>query len=326
MEMLRRGYDFHLHYANFGIRKLLIRFPHGLPEPQSHEPYLVKRSLEFLNDKEGSGCCLSIEPAYEAGDLAELWDINSLFERLIPLRAEILEGDLRPLYLAHLAVALDYNHDPKETCEAPVPAALGSLSDAQSALAELYGLSDALIAAAACESPSVSIGGQSNPDYEEWVRNQSESNKNTWLTAMLTDPAPTVRAKVLAKYRSDVTLPTWPTACPNRLLSQLQSAATEIAQNAQQKAVAKANRQRASRLKKMAADPKATLQETERLATQRTTAAYRQIGELLVELREALAENDQSDLAEKQAQKLKANNPTLTRLSSELRRHGFIPK
>lgn len=33
MEMLRRGYDLHLHYANFGTRKLLIRLPNGLPDP-----------------------------------------------------------------------------------------------------------------------------------------------------------------------------------------------------------------------------------------------------------------------------------------------------
>src|SRR5436309_8765242 len=30
LTMLRRGYDIHLHYANFGIRKLLIRLPHNL--------------------------------------------------------------------------------------------------------------------------------------------------------------------------------------------------------------------------------------------------------------------------------------------------------
>lgn len=30
-EMLRRGYDMHVHYANFGIRRLLIRLPGGLP-------------------------------------------------------------------------------------------------------------------------------------------------------------------------------------------------------------------------------------------------------------------------------------------------------
>ncbi len=62
---------------------------------------------------------------------------------------EILNGDLRPLYLFHLALAGDDNHDPEEMYEAPVPAGLDNLSSAQLALAELYGLSDALIAAAA---------------------------------------------------------------------------------------------------------------------------------------------------------------------------------
>ena len=40
LEMLRRGYDVHLHYANFGIRKLLIRLPHGFPDPAAADPYL----------------------------------------------------------------------------------------------------------------------------------------------------------------------------------------------------------------------------------------------------------------------------------------------
>lgn len=31
VEMLRRGYDVHLHFANFGVRKLMIRLPAGPP-------------------------------------------------------------------------------------------------------------------------------------------------------------------------------------------------------------------------------------------------------------------------------------------------------
>ncbi|MBW3597483.1 MAG: hypothetical protein KY475_09445 [Planctomycetes bacterium] len=38
LEMLRRGYDVHLHYANFGARKLMIRLPHGLPDPEAASP------------------------------------------------------------------------------------------------------------------------------------------------------------------------------------------------------------------------------------------------------------------------------------------------
>src|SRR5262249_13350780 len=68
-EMLRRGYDVHLHYANFGIRKLLIRCPHGLPDPRAVKPYLVGDSLQLIKDKKGPGGILAIEPFYEAGEL-----------------------------------------------------------------------------------------------------------------------------------------------------------------------------------------------------------------------------------------------------------------
>ena len=76
----------------------------------------------------------------------------------------------------------------------------------------------------------------------------------------------------------------------------------------------------------MAAVPAPTLRETERLVDERTTDAYRRVGQLLVDLREALSESGQSALAETQAQKLKAENPTLRMLISELRRQGFVPK
>jgi hypothetical protein len=141
-EMLRRGYDIHLHYANFGIRKLLIRLPHGLPDAGAMKPYLAKDTLRFLTDKRGTGGILAIEPCHEPGDLDELWDVGEYLDRLVPLRAEILDGDLRPLYLAHLALACDGAHDPEETRETPVPGGLGTLSDAQHALAELYDLGD----------------------------------------------------------------------------------------------------------------------------------------------------------------------------------------
>jgi len=326
LEMLRRGYDLHLHYANFGVRKLLIRLSQGLPDPTSFQPYTVKDSLEFLKDKQGPGGCLSIEPYYEPGDLEELWEFDTLLDRLVPLRAEILDGDLRPLFLAHLAVIRDCNHGPDEMVEAPVPAGLGDLSKAQCALAELYGLSEALIAAAAQESPPVPGGSNPKPDYEEWIRRQPETSKNTWLAAWMTDSNSPVRVELLANYRNEFSLPKWPTSKSNRTITQLETAATEIAQKTRQRAAAKATRQREKRLTRMAADPTATLRETERLVAQRTTDAYRQIAELLAELREALAESGQSDLAEKQAQKLKANNSKLTRLTSELRRQGFVPK
>ncbi len=114
VEMLRRGYDFHLHYANFGIRTIMIRLPGGLPDARTAELYFEKDALFFIKDKRGPGGILSIQPCYEPGDLYELWDVNAFLERLLPVRGEILDGDLRPLYLARLGVGRDMNHDPDE--------------------------------------------------------------------------------------------------------------------------------------------------------------------------------------------------------------------
>jgi len=88
-------------YANFGIRRLLIRLPHGFPDSNAAKPYVEAASLHFVPDKQGRGGSLSIDPYHEASDLEDIWDLDPLIDRLIPLRAEILDGDLRPLYLAH---------------------------------------------------------------------------------------------------------------------------------------------------------------------------------------------------------------------------------
>jgi hypothetical protein len=212
LEMLRRGYDLYLHYANFGIRKLLIRLPHGLPDFKATEPYLGEDSLQFIPDKRGPGGILSIDPYHEPGDLEELWEFDDLLHRLVPLRAEILDGDLRPLYLAHLAIACDGNHDPEETKEAPVPAGLEKLSDAQRALAELYGLGDALIAAAAQGGPPPAAPSDPRTQYAAWLQGLPEATKDQWLLQWMSDPHSLVRREILAEFRKSRGAPLWPSA------------------------------------------------------------------------------------------------------------------
>ena len=148
-EMMRRGYDLHLHYANFGVRTLLIRLPNGLPNAKAMKPYFADKALGFRKDKKGPGGTLIISPYLEPDALDELWDIEEMVHRLVPLRAEIMAGDLRPLYLAHLAVISDDDHDPDEAVETPVPAGLKKPTDAQYALAEFFGIGRTMIAAAA---------------------------------------------------------------------------------------------------------------------------------------------------------------------------------
>ena len=326
LTMLRRGYDIHLHYANFGIRKLLIRLPHNLPDTPGASPYFAKDGLQFLKDKQGQGGILSISPYHEPGDQDELWNVNEILDRLVPLRAEILEGDLRPLYLAHLAMMSDGEHDPEETTEGPVPAGLGNLTAAQRALAELFGLSDALIAAAAEGNPEQPVQEDPGKLYAGWLQSLPQATKDAWLLEWLADAHSSARSDMLAEFRKSRPMAAWPTVQRDRTIAELETAAEDIHKNAVRKAAEKAAQQRAKRLADMAADPAPTLRETERLVKLRSRESYVAIATLLKELREALAGTKQAGLAEQQAQKLKKENPTLNLLTAELRRAGFVAK
>jgi hypothetical protein len=326
MEMLHRGYDVHLHYANFGIRSLYFRLPQGLPDIKAAEPYLDGESLRFLKDRNGSGGTLAIEPRHEPGDLEELWDFDRVLDRLAPLRSEILEGDLRPLYMAHLAVSCDGEHDPEETIEAPVPAGLDQLTKAQQALAKFYEISDALIATAAQEFAPLPSKLDMRAEYADWIGRQSEATKNAWLTELISGSKSKLRTEILAKFGKDRPRQTWPTIQLDRTIADLQAAAKEIRRGLKKKAAADAARKRAGKLANMVADPAPYFQKTEQLVAQRTTDAYRKVGQLLADLREALAGTGQSELAEQQAQKLKQMNPTLRHLTAALRHQGFVPK
>lgn len=325
-EMLRRGYDFHFHYANFGYRTLMFRLPNGLPDSKAAKPYLKTGSLHFVKDKAGPGGILAIAPSYESGQLDEIWDFDDWVERLLPLRAEIQTGDLRPFYLAHLAISMDMNHDPDEERDAPVPAGLNTLTKAQGAFAELYELSDALIAAAASNNPPMPEQPDSAEPYAAWLASQSAATKDAWLSQLMEDPHTGLRAEILAAYQTARTTPAWSTVLIDRTVGDIRTASEAIQQQMDRKRKENAARARVKKLADMVADPAETIRETDELVRHRSGQSYEKIAMLLSDLRSALSLTSQSHLASQQAWKLKEQNPTLKLLISALKRKGFLEK
>lgn len=325
-EMLRRGYDLHLHYANFGTRTLMIRLPNGLPDKKAAAPYLTANGVQFVKDKQGAGGILSISPFHEPDDLDEIWEVDELLEELLPLRAEILNGDLRPLYLAHLAMACDQNHPRDKTKEAPVPAGLEKLTPAQTALAELYEIGDYLIAAAAQQSPPLPSVNEPRTDYAGWLEGQPTQKKDEWLAQLMADPNSSVRKEILAKFRQSTEVSVWPTVPASRTIAELLATEADLFKKAKQKKDKAAELARARKRAAMVADPAPTLLETERLAAIGGTDSFNQAATLLAELREAIRGTTHDGLAEQQAAKLRDKHPTMNRLIAALRRQGFLPK
>lgn len=86
-------------------------------------------------------------------------------KQLVPLRDELLHGDLRPLYLGWLSSLHELEDD---ALEPPIPKGLGELSTAQAALAEFLEINVDVIQAAATASPALS-DERSNEDQQAWL-------------------------------------------------------------------------------------------------------------------------------------------------------------
>jgi len=320
-EMLRQGYDLHLHYANFGIRKLMIRLPAGLPcDRRTFQAFLPEYGVSWHADSNGKGGILEIQPDADAGTYDEvLYELDELLPRIAPVREGLMDGDLRLLYLTWLAC-----NDDEEQLEPPVPAGLSELTPALEAVAELYEVSDDLIAAAAERSPALpkSAGGQ---DWVTgWVAKRSKEELRDLVARLLGDSAAAVRAETRSRIRDESGGQAWLMAAPTRTVAELSTAASGIGERRERKAQQAAEAARRRRLADIAADPRTLISNVEKLVQSRSTANYERAAKELVDLQEALGPQKGPARARSVAENLRRKNPKLNRLVGALRKHGLL--
>ena len=221
-EMLRRGFDIHLHYANFGVRRLMIRLPNGLPcDRRMFNKFQVDDCMEWIADKKGKGGILDVYPEADAGTYEEdIFDVDTLLHKFVPIRNLLINGDLRPLYIAWLAC----NYD-EESLEPPVPAGLGKLPRELKALAKFYELDNKFLAAAAKRSPPLSKASDVGDTLKVWIAKQSPKDLRTLVGKFLMNEEGGTRAKTLSRIREQIGAVTWPTAEPTRTWGQLRNSA-----------------------------------------------------------------------------------------------------
>ena len=244
---------------------------------------------------------------------------------MIPLRNEILSGDLRPLYLARLGVWLDQNHDDTDL-EAPVPTGLDDLTDAQSALAEFLGVSENLVMAAALESPPMLKRENTDNPQLDWLKGLPQNVKDEWIAKWMLNPDTDVRGQILDDYRKVQDISVWPTVPGTRTIETLNAVAEEITREVARKASANALKAKAMRLAKMVKDPAKVIAETEKLVALRNSEAYSQAAKLLAELREALSGTKDGNLAIDQVHKLRKDYPKLHGLTAAFKEKKLLPR
>ena len=197
IEVLHKYFDAFLYWANWGSPQLAFRFPRGILPANLLEDYDLEDFVTFTRHSDYD--ILDIQfGEMQAPDQWTDYELGSL----IPIRDELMEGDLRSLYIVWLAgqsAMAGYGDDEEEEWDdeeededgeaedyeiavPPVPPAFDKLTSAQQALAELFQVDEELLAAVARHSKgSVST---TKDDFAAWVRLLSPERQNDYLVRL----------------------------------------------------------------------------------------------------------------------------------------------
>jgi hypothetical protein len=199
LDVLAEYFDAFLYVANWGTHRLAFRFPAALIDVDAFQDYCEDEFVTLQVRGEYALLDMNIH-LEEGGDWEEG---EGWLEDLVSLRADLLAGDLRCLYLAWLA-GVQYS-DPEQRgdeVEPPVPPGLGQLTPTLKKFAEFIWLDEDLLASAAEGSGAgAAKAGPSREELAAWIARQPEARKNEWLLAVTEDEAPAARMEMLREFR-----------------------------------------------------------------------------------------------------------------------------
>lgn len=259
IELMKKYFDAHLYVANWGTRRMMLRIPRELIDVDAAREYCndetlfvhVHRDRVILTfESEDEGC--------EDWDSGEGW-----LPSLLPLRTDLMQGDLRSLYLGWLAGAFEEDDEP----EAPVPPGLSQLSGPIESLAGFMRIDPDLLETAAKGDGGSPPAGPSPEDVARWVKRLPASEKNGLLSQLLLGEPPASHAlgSLRQRFRKD-----WneanrsasgPPSGPRRTVAQLFQARDALAEERRRREAKRKAKEQAKREKKAVAERKRYLQQ-----------------------------------------------------------------
>ena len=174
--VLDRCFDVMVYFASYGVRTVMLRFPKGLVNERSLQPYTIDYYIETSTTETSMILKLhSISEDYYGW----IEDDESWIDEVCEIRNEILQGDLRSLYLAWLKAGLSEDAPrADELMEPPIPPNLKELSPALKGFTSFFMIDEDMMAVAAESSPSKRAKKEPIAD---WIAQLSESDRNAYL-------------------------------------------------------------------------------------------------------------------------------------------------
>jgi hypothetical protein len=293
IKVLHEFFDGFLYWANWGSPELAFRFPHGVLPADLLDGYDLDDFVAFTQYRDYD--ILDIHfGEMEAPDEWTEYELGSL----MPIRDELMEGDLRALYIVWLASQRmsegydeeedDYDEEEdEEIISAPaVPPALAALTAAQQALAELLQVPDELLVAAARHSNAAMAS--TDDDFAAWIELLPLERRNDYLLRLAHNEPGLSRFLVreLRELSQDKTTAKPPTA-EHVTYATLLAESKAIKAQLEREKREQEQRARQRHLQEIHDHQDDYWHQVEQAVTRSTGTGYDEATRLLIELREA---------------------------------------
>lgn len=305
LDWMGRYFDAHVYSSNWGSCRLMLKLPQDVLGQSDLASYFSDEDgctdgNAFWAQQAGANWVVSWDFDDDSGEYERFLsedDGPGWMARLLPLRDELLRGDLRPLYLGWMALLCSGELD-DDALEPPVPAGLGTLTPAQEALAEFLLLDQDLLAVAAQASPALAGPDRVDDMVQAWIAQLPPAEMHAAMRMLLAGQGREAERQVRARHAA------WlrthakpePAAQVRRTVAQIEAgrAAVEqrrLARERKEKEAREAKQRavRAKHLEGVAAQADAVWQSVDQLLQGTSAAAYDKALKAVAELSEALA-------------------------------------
>jgi hypothetical protein len=197
LKLLATYFDAFVYVANWGTREFHLRLPQELVNAKQLKAMLPGKSVQLRSA--GQFVTISFESEAEPDDD---WDDGTgWMGSLISLRADLLRGDFRALYLGWL-FCVQHDEFSDEVLEPPVPAGLHELSAPYDSLIEFLDIDEDLVKVAATASEPLKAA-PSRKELATWIRGLTEKEKDCLLVSALTETDERWRIELLRRFEHE---------------------------------------------------------------------------------------------------------------------------
>lgn len=330
LKLMQRYYDAFLYVANWGTHELMLRLPRGSLDARSISRYCEQCEF-FSATTTAEHVILSFQSqADEPEDYQD--DDGSWLTTFVPLRANIVMGDLRSFYLGWLLCVQEGALDGDEI-EPPVPPGLGDLSGPLVALVDFLRLEDDLLEAAAERSSAMQSLSPSIDEAGQWLRSLRGDEKDELLLRIVSSDLLPLQAEVLRSIRNHAASEEGAGAMERgRTVRELLAVADRKRQERQRRAAQERERraqvqaaERAAYVDSLAGREEEIWRQIDTLAGAKRPAGYAEAVRLMADLRELAARRQTGDDFDTRLTVLRARHAKKYAFLDRLNQAGLRP-